>query len=187
MSVFKRIGTFLADALETIVVAGSIFAIVYLFLLQPHQVIGDSMAPNFHNNEYVLTDKISYRLRNPQRGEVIVFRSPTNIEKDFIKRIVALPHETVRLTDGKVFVNNEVLDEGKYLSKDTKTFPGSFTRESAEHKVPADAFFVLGDNRTNSQDSREFGFVAKGGIIGRSFFVYWPIDSMRLVKLDEAF
>lgn len=169
------------------VLAGAIFAIVYLFLFQPHQVVGDSMIPNFHNGEYLLTDKISYRIREPERGEVIVFKAPNDVEKDYIKRIIATPLETIKIEKGIIFVNDARLDENDYLSEGTRTFAGQNVLEGIEYKVPQDSYFVLGDNRVNSSDSREWGFVKKGAIIGRSFLVYWPLEKFRLATPDKVF
>ena len=98
MNIARHILSFLLDIVETVVVAASIFVIVYLFLVQPHQVIGDSMLPNFHNKEYILTDKISYRFKQPQRGDIVVFQSPEDKEKDFIKRLIAMPAETIEVS-----------------------------------------------------------------------------------------
>lgn len=187
MRFFRRVTSFLADTIQTFVVTAAIFVIVYLFLFQPHQVVGDSMVPNFHNSEYIITDKISYRVRSVQRGEVIIFKAPKNIEKDFIKRIIALPGERIKIEDGRVFINGHLLDESEYIPTDIKTFAGSIIREGIEYEVPQDSYFALGDNRLNSADSREWGFIKKNEIIGRSLLVYWPPNSFRLVKLDKSF
>lgn len=179
---FKKLISFFADTVQTIVVAGIIFVAIYAFLFQPHEVIGDSMFPNFKNNEFVITDKVSYRLRDPERGEVIVFKSPSDEEKDYIKRIIAQPSEKIKIEKGKIFINGEELDEAGYLAVDTRTFPGVFAQEGKELQVPQGSYFVVGDNRSNSSDSRDFGFVKKGSIIGRSFLVYWPPGEFRIVK-----
>lgn len=182
MTIFRKLASFVADTVQSFVVAGAIFAIIYLFLLQPHQVVGDSMAPNFHDGEYILTDKISYRIREPRVGEIIVFKAPTNPEKDFIKRIIGQPGERVRIKDGKVFINEEQLNEITYIPQDFKTFAGQTIREGIEYQVPRDSYFVLGDNRLNSSDSREWGFLKKDSIIGKSFIVYWPPNAFRFVN-----
>lgn len=186
MKIFKKIGSTLVDMVETLVVAGAIFAIIYLFLFQPHQVVGDSMMPNFQNNEYILTDKISYRFQPPKKGEVIVFKAPTNIERDYIKRIIAEPKETIKVEDGRLFINGQVLEEG-YIPNGVKTYPGQYIKEGVEYQIPPDTYFVLGDNRVNSSDSREWGFVKKTDIIGKSFLVYWPLQSFRLAKPGKSF
>lgn len=182
MSIFRKFASFVADTVQSFVVAGAIFAVIYLFLLQPHQVVGDSMVPNFHDGEYILTDKISYRTRMPRTGEVIVFKSPTNPEKDFIKRIIARPEDKIRIKDGKVFINGKGLNESTYIPQDFKTFAGQTIQEGVEYQVPPDSYFVLGDNRLNSSDSREWGFLKKDAIIGKSLVVYWPPNAFRFVN-----
>src|SRR3989344_8298041 len=179
MGFLKSVLSFFLDIIETIVVALCVFVIVYLFFLQPHQVIGNSMFPNFHDKEYILTDKISYRVRPPERGEVVVFKSPEDEEKDFIKRIIALPGETIRLQDGKIFINGILLNE-PYVDSNLRTPPGKFLGENQEVTVPQDTFIVFGDNRLNSSDSRSWGVVTKSEIIGKELLVYWPPNAFRL-------
>ena len=140
------------------------------------------MHPTFKDKQYVLTSLISLRLGEIKRGDVIVFQAPIDPNKDFIKRVIALPGETISLKNGEYYVNNVVLDESSYLSPDVKTYPGAFLREGQDVLVPKDEYFVSGDNRSNSSDSREWGFVANNVIIGKSFFVYWPPNEARLVK-----
>lgn len=173
VTVIKGATTFVLDFLETIVVALSIFVVVYLFLVQPHEVKGSSMEPTFHNNEYILTDKISYRLQNPHRGDVVIFKAPRNPDVDYIKRIIALPGETVRVEKGKVYVGEEELNE-PYLTDTTILFPGSVVQEGVPLTVGAEEYFVMGDNRSHSSDSREFGPIERKSIIGRAFLRYWP-------------
>jgi signal peptidase I len=168
------------DFLESIVVAASIFVVVYLFFVQPHEVKGSSMEPSFHNNEYILTDKISYRFKNPERGEVVIFKAPNNPEVDYIKRIIALPGEKVKVEKGLVYVNDQKLDE-VYLKDSTYLFPSSKMQEGVNVFVGNDELFVMGDNRPHSSDSREFGPIQKKSIVGRAFLRYWPINEIGLV------
>src|SRR3989304_8064339 len=107
----KRIGIFFLDILEVIVFAIAIFLFVYLLLLQPHKIKGDSMQPNFPDGEYLLTDKVTYRFNQPERGDVVVFEAPTNNGDEFIKRIIATPGEKVSLRQGKIYINDILLDE----------------------------------------------------------------------------
>jgi len=182
MSFFRRIGSIFLDFVETVVIALAIFVIAYLFLFQPHQVRGSSMYPNFHDSDYLLTDKISYRLSQPKRGDVIVFVAPKNEEYDYIKRIIGLPGDTVEITnDYRVKVNNEILNE-PYLPSDYQTFGGTFLAAGKSITVPQDEYFVLGDNRSHSSDSREWGFVTRKNIIGKAWFRYWPLNQMGLVS-----
>lgn len=177
----KRVVNFFLDFMETIVVALSIFVVFYLFLAQPHEIKGSSMEPTFQNNEYVLTDKISYRFIDPNRGDVIVFKAPRNPDVDFIKRIIALPGEKVKIENGHVLINENLLSE-PYLTSLTTLYPGSFIEEGTEIVVPDREFFVMGDNRAHSSDSREFGTVKRNLIIGRAFIRYWPINKFGVVS-----
>lgn len=181
MSFARKIYLILIDLVETIVIAGAIFVVIYAFLFRPFQVNGESMVPNFKNGEYILTNLITLRLFPLKRGEVIVFRAPINQEKDFIKRVIGLPGDRVSLKNGYVYVNDVKLDEN-YLPPDFRTYGGAFLAEGASVTVPVDNYFVLGDNRNFSSDSREWGFVSKGKIIGKSFIVYWPPQDFGLVQ-----
>lgn len=185
----KKLLAIFFDIVETFVVAASVFVVVYVFLLQPHQVVGNSMFPNFHDKEYILTDKISYCLNDPKRGEVVVFKSPEDAEKDFIKRVIALPNETIKVEDGQIFVNGVPLIED-YLDPNIQTPSGKFLGEGKEIKVPAGSYAVFGDNRLNSSDSRTWGFITasracgffgSSSIIGKAIFVYWPAKAAKLV------
>ena len=181
MSFARKIYLILIDLVETIVIAGAIFVVIYAFLFRPFQVNGESMFPNYKNGEYILTNLIALRLSPLKRGEVIVFRAPINQEKDFIKRVIGIPGDKVALKDGYVYVNDNKLDES-YLPSDFRTYGGAFLAEGASVTVPADNYFVLGDNRNFSSDSREWGLVSKDKVIGKSFIVYWPPQDLKLVQ-----
>ncbi len=176
----------IVDIIETIVVAAAIFIVVYLFLLQPHQVKGASMEPNFHDGEYILTDKITYRFGEPQRGDVVIFKSPTNPDVDFIKRIVALPGERIEIKNNKVIIFNNQNPDGITLSEPYEIMEpiagGSHLREGKIVKVPVGNYFVFGDNRTHSFDSREWGPLKKSEIIGKAWVRYWPLSKISLIK-----
>jgi len=185
MPFVRKIYAILIDLIETLVIAGAVFVVIYAFLFRPFQVNGQSMVPNYHNGEYILTNLISLRFGGLSRGEVIVFKAPTDIDKDFVKRVIGLPGDKVMVKEGSVHINGQKLDETSYLDPSEKTFGGSFAGEGQEIVVPEANFFVLGDNRTKSSDSREWGFVSKEKIIGKSFFVYWPISEARFVKKGQ--
>lgn len=177
---FHRLGSFFLDILEVVVLAFAIFLFSYLLLFQPHKIDGRSMEPNFHDKEFLLTDKVQYKIlkKNPARGEVIVFTPPTERDKEFIKRIIGLPGETVSIKESKVLINGTELEE-KYLRPGDLTAGATFLAEGQDVTVPENQFFVLGDNRPNSADSRYFGFVPMKDIIGRAWFVYWPPGDIR--------
>ncbi|MBI3379995.1 signal peptidase I [Candidatus Gottesmanbacteria bacterium] len=173
----RKIVNFFLDFLETIVVALSIFVVIYLFLMQPHEIKGSSMEPNFYNNQYILTDKISYRLHEPSRGDVVIFKAPIDPDQDYIKRVIGLTGDKVKVQNGSVYVNGEKLKED-YLKDPTFMFPGSFMADGVEITVPPGKLFVMGDNRPHSSDSRVFGPIPLDTIIGRAFIRYWPIDAL---------
>lgn len=140
------------------------------------------MDPTFKNKEYIMTDLISLKFNDPVRGDVIVFKSPVDPEKDYIKRVIAIPGDTVMVRDSYTYLNGKRLDESPYLASDVRTSGQKFLQEGQPFTVPPGNYIVFGDNRPYSSDSREWGLLAKKGIIGRSFFVYWPPDATRLIK-----
>jgi signal peptidase I len=173
MNILRRLGAFFLDVFQVIVFAISLFLFMYLLLFQPHKVKGDSMQPNYPNAEYLLTDKVTYRFNEPKRGDVIVFKPPPAPEDEYIKRIIGLPGDRVKVEGGKVYINSKVLRED-YLSSTLYTSGGTFLPDGDEITVPKDNYFVMGDNRPYSSDSRSWGFVPKANITGRAWFIYWP-------------
>lgn len=175
-------GGLIIDLTETLVIGFSLFLVVYLFFMQPHQVNGHSMDPNFQTGEYVLTDKISYRFRKPIRGEVIVFHAPSSAHCqegtgcDFIKRIIGLPGEQIEVKNNGIYVNNVKLDEA-YIPPGFETTAGQYTRDKVI-VLNSDEYFVSGDNRPYSSDSRAWGPITFDEIVGRAFFIYWPPSAM---------
>lgn len=191
-SFFESIGEFFLEITQSIVIVISILLIVYLFFAQPHQVNGLSMYPMFDNGDYLLTDKISYRTGKPKRGDVVVFRAPesaqcpTGTGCDFIKRMIGLPGETIEVKENGFFINGEKLEE-PYVSKENQTFAGVFTSRGSITLGP-DEYFVSGDNRLHSSDSRSWGPITSKEIVGKAFFRYWPIKNGGfLVKAHYAF
>jgi len=180
--ILRKIYSFFVDILQTLLLAAAVFLVIYVFLFRPFQVNGNSMHPNFFDKEYVLTNIIGLRLKDPKLGDVIVFKSPADPDKDYIKRVIGIPGDKVLIKDGKVYLNGRMLDESSYLDPSINTHAGSFIKEDEEITATKDGYFVLGDNRPYSSDSREWGFVAKSDIIGESFFVYWPLKSMGLIR-----
>lgn len=182
MEILKKIYNIFIDIAQTFLMAASIFLVIYIFILRPFQVSGDSMYPTFKNGEYILTNLIGLRFSTPERGDVIVFKAPTDNEKDFIKRIIGIGGDSVMLKEGRVYLNGSVLDESAYLASDVRTYPGSFLLENQSTTVPEGSYFVMGDNRPFSSDSREWGYLPGKDLEGVSFFVYWPLNSMRVIN-----
>lgn len=178
---FQNLGYHLVDFIQTLVVFGAIFSVIYLFVAQPHRVSGNSMFPTFHNGDYILTDKLSYRLRSPKKGDVIVLKNPKNESQDFIKRIIAGSGDTVKVDSGRVYLNG-VLKTESFLQTSVYTNSGNFLRDGQSYNVTDDQFIVMGDNREHSSDSREWGVVKTNEIVGKVFFRYWPPQALGLYQ-----
>jgi signal peptidase I len=161
----------LREIVETVLLTVAIFLLVNAATGR-FRIEGASMEPNLHDSEYVLIDKISYRLHAPERGDVIVFERQGN-ERDYIKRVIGLPGDTVQVSGGQVLVNGRALDE-PYLST-------PMLNDMPARQIEADRYFVMGDNRNNSSDSRSFGSIAAPDIVGRAWLVYWPPSEWTVV------
>lgn len=182
VEILRKIYYFLLDTIQTILITASVFMILYAFVIQPNQVSGSSMYPTFQDKEYLLSYLLDVRFDKYQRGDVVVFRSPVELEKLYIKRVIALPGDHVMVSDGKVLLNGEELDESVYLSPDVYTNPGSFLQDGIEKIVPSGAIVVMGDNRQYSSDSREWGFLAKDRVVGRSIMRFFPFDKAHVIR-----
>lgn len=139
------------------------------------------MEPNFHNGDYLIVDEISYRLGDPQRGEVVVFKYPMNPSQRYIKRLIGLPGETVEITNGKINVYDkngvpQIIDELDYLSESVQTFGDSAIQ------LTDSEYFVLGDNRAASSDSRRWGTLPRENIIGRVLLRVWPFAALAMIE-----
>ncbi len=183
---FTRLTMVVVDLIEALVIGVSIFLVVYLFLMQPHQVSGHSMDPNLNNSDYLLTDKVSYRFNGPERGDIVVFHAPDGANCvagtgcDYIKRVIGLPGEKVEVKDSSIYINDAKLTES-YLPAGTMTHPGDFTRDRAITLGPQE-YFVAGDNRGQSSDSRVWGPILPEMIVGRAFFRYLPVQEMGMIE-----
>lgn len=190
---WRRARSLALELVETLVLAALIFFAVRA-LAQNFRVEGSSMEPGLHDGQYLLVNKavylkinldrlhsflpfidagdepVRFLFRAPQRGDVIVFRFPRDPERDFIKRIIGVPGDTVEMRDGAVYVNGVQLHE-PYISGDSRS-------DFAPVVVPEKSYFVLGDNRSNSSDSRSWGFVPEANIIGQAMFSYWPLSEI---------
>ena len=188
---FKRLGGFFLDISEVVVFAIGIFFFVYLLIMRPHKIDGESMMPNFLNAEYLLTEKVSYYLHRPQRGDVVVLRPPPSqsTDSEYIKRIIGLPGETLGLSGGRVYINGQLLNE-PYIASDVQTLGGTFLADNTDFVVPDSQYFLMGDNREHSSDSRYWGPVPLNlspntqleGINGRAWIIYWPLSQIGVTK-----
>jgi len=179
----KKFLLFTWEIIKIIIIALVIVVPIRYFLFQPFFVKGQSMEPNFENGDYLIVDEISYRFRNPQRGEVVVFKYPNNPSQRYIKRIIGLPGETIEITDGQIVIFNDdgkkVLDEEDYLAF------LSFTPGNVKITLGDNEYFVLGDNRIASSDSRRWGPLPKENIIGRVVIRAWPFATLSKIELPN--
>ena len=183
----KKILRFVLEFIQSIVLALSVFVLLYFFVMQPNEVKGSSMLPNFEDGEFLLTDKITYQFkRDPARGDVVVFKAPPSEpcaadECEYIKRVIGLPGDTVMVKNNSVYLNGEILIED-FLPNSFVTEPPSILREGRVAVIPLCEYLLLGDNRSHSRDGREFGPVPRESIVGRAFFKYWPVSSLGLIE-----
>jgi signal peptidase I len=181
MSFFRKFIKVVYEFVEAFVISASVFVVVYLFLMQPHQVKGSSMYPTFRDKEYLLTDKVTYKRIEPNFGDVIVFKAPVNENFDFIKRVIAVPGQTVMIKNEHVYIDGELLDE-YYISDDVITNTGQFLQEGRSYTVQPGEVMAFGDNREHSSDSRDWGPVPDDNIVGRVFFRYWPTNVVGVIS-----
>ena len=177
LAAMKKFGLFIFEIVKVVLISLAIILPVRMFLVQPFYVEGASMEPNFYDKEYLIIDELSYRFHAPARGEVVVFRNPDNNKQYYIKRVIGLPGETVEILNGKVSINGKELNE---------TYIDNLSGQSfAQLTVGQDEYFVLGDNRPVSRDSRVFQALPKKLIIGRVWFRGWPVDRISTFNLPE--
>lgn len=169
------VAVFVLEVLQIVIISAAIIIPIRYFLIQPFYVKGASMEPNFYDHEYLIIDELSYRLREPLRGEIVVFRYPRDESQFFIKRIIGLPGETVEITDAHVVIYNEENPNGKALDEDAY-LDGALTQGKKKITLAADEYYVLGDNRDESLDSRSFGPVKKEEFIGRVWVRGLPLS-----------
>lgn len=172
----------IVELIEFIAIVFAILMIIRVFVAEPHKVSGSSMIPNFHDGDYIITNKLAGRVSTPVRGEVLILHDPLDKNKVFIKRVIGLPTETIKISSGKVYINDQRLEE-PYLPQGTVTREQNFLRNEVEKTIPEGNYFVMGDNRGNSSDSRDWGFLEKDLIIGQAFLRYWPLDKMMLITI----
>ena len=179
-SVLAAIAGFIFSSIEAIIVALAISVVLYLFFMTPHEVVGESMFPTYHNGEHLIANKIVYSYSKPKRGDVVIFKY--SAEQDFIKRIIGMPGDVVALKDGRYYINGVILDESAYLNNTVYTSGGEYLREGEETTVPEKMYFVSGDNRPHSSDSRAFGPIGVNEIKGKVWLIYFPMDRFRTEK-----
>ena len=178
----KKIINTLLEFFELTLIGALVFVIVYIFIGQLLEVSGNSMEPTFHDKEQIVAEKLTINISNINRGDVVIFNDPTEKDKLVIKRVVGLPNEKIKIENGSIYIDGNLLEE-TYLSKDTYTNLkyNHKLKEGEEYEIGKDSYIVLGDNRDNSRDSREWGALHRNSIIGRALLVYYPLKDIGLV------
>jgi signal peptidase I len=166
------IGVWLRD----LIISLAISAFIIIFLYQPVKVEGTSMMPSLEDQERIFVNKFVYRLEPIERGDIVVFRYPRDPSKSYIKRVIGVDGDHIRIDGGEVYVNGQLLDESYVPAEysDTRSYP--------EVVVPPQSYYVLGDHRSMSNDSRDFGAVNQSYIYGKAVFGYWPMDKLGRVR-----
>lgn len=169
------------EYVETLIGAAILAVLIMTFVARAFTVDGPSMLPTLQDGQRLLVDRLTYRFQEPQRGDVVVFRYPANARQHFIKRIIAVPGDQVLISRGTVYVNGVALEE-PYIA-------GPMFGSFGPVIVPPDSYFVLGDNRNNSEDSRDrrVGFVPRANIVGRAIWRYWPLTEMSILRTPATF
>jgi signal peptidase I len=181
------------DWAESIIIAFILAMVIRTFLVQAFKIPTGSMRPTLLEGDIILVNKFIYgakipftdsrlpAVRQPRRGDVVVFIYPENPQKDFIKRLIGLPGETVEIKNGTIYINDKPLLDPMFSSIYYYN-RGDYGRESRKITVPADSFFVMGDNSASSQDSRYWGFVPYKNVLGNAILIYWPPQRIRMVR-----
>lgn len=174
-TVSKTGGHMLGEIIESVAIAVILAIVIRVFLFQPFYIPSGSMEPTLMINDRIIVSKLNYRITDPDRGDVIVFKYPVNPKRDFIKRVIGLPGETVQITDSKLYVDGKLLEQPFLPHGLTYGDFGPIT-------VPEDQYFMMGDNRNNSEDSRVWGTLPRDNIIGKAVFVYWPFPRASVIR-----
>lgn len=167
------LGEEIKDWVVSILIAVVLAFFIRYFIVELYMVEGPSMRPTLVNSERLVVNKFIYRFKQPERGEILVFKYPRDQSRDFIKRVIAIPGDTIEVKEGRVFVNGQLLNENYILERTRGSYPLS--------TVPEGHIFVMGDNRNNSEDSRfkDVGFVPYSLIKGKAVMVFWPLDHIK--------
>ena len=173
----SKVLEFVGELIHVVIISLAIIVPIRYFLIQPFYVKGASMEPNFYDHEYLIIDEISYRFDGPERDDIVVFRYPNDPRQFFIKRIIALPGERIKVSGGQITLYDADHPEGRML--DESPYLGQvFTSGEKDISLSGDEYFLMGDNRAASLDSRIFGPVPRSFIVGRVWFRGWPPEKM---------
>ena len=173
---------FSIESIKIVILSLIVIAGIRMFIMQPFFVSGKSMEPNFHDGDYLIVDEISYRIGEPKRGDVIIFHYPNDPSEYYIKRIVALPGEKIGINENEIKIYNVENPEGFKLSEELYIPENTITTGTYTRELKNDEYYVLGDNRIASADSRVWGVLEKHFIVGRAWIRAWPFDNLSVFK-----
>jgi len=168
-------GRFMREVLESVIIAVLLAVLIKVFLFQNFIIPSESMVPTLQIGDTIYINKLTYKFSDPQRGDVIVFKYPVDPKRDFVKRVIGLPGETVQVKNSKVLVDAKEIDQ-PYLPQGLKY--GDY----GPFKIPRGEYFVMGDNRSNSSDSRVWGTLPRENILGKAMFIYWPVKRIMILQ-----
>ncbi|MFC1666634.1 signal peptidase I [Candidatus Omnitrophota bacterium] len=177
-----RMRYFIKEWIEPVVIAVILALIIRAFVVQAFKIPTGSMRPTLIEGDRILVNKFIYKFKEPERGDVIVFRSPEDKKKDFIKRLIGLPGENIEISNGTVLIDDKAADEDSVIRERYYYNRGAFGKDDQVTLIPKDAYYVLGDNSISSRDSRYWGFMPKKYLKGKAFLIYWPPTRIRLLK-----
>lgn len=177
-----RMRYFIKEWVEPVIIAVILALIIRTFIVQAFKIPTGSMRPTLIEGDRILVNKFIYKFKKPERGDVIVFLSPEDKKKDFIKRLVGLPEENVKIAHGSILINDKIVETDSVMRERYYYNAGNFGEEDKTITVPEDAYYVLGDNSISSRDSRYWGFLPKKYLIGKAFLIYWPPTRIRLIR-----
>jgi len=168
------------ENVKSLIIAFLLAMFVRTFFVQAFKIPSSSMVPTLKVGDRLLANKILYKFREPKRGEIIIFKYPLNPRKDFVKRLIALPEEEVKIKEGKIFIDGKPVKNS--LIENRYYYDNGLYGVKFPARIPENCYYVLGDNSANSKDSRYWGFVPEKNLVGKPMFIYWPLKRIRIIR-----
>jgi len=178
----KKVKREIREWAESIIIAFILAMIIRTFVVQAFKIPSGSMRPTFIEGDRILVNKFVYRFKDPERGDILVFKYPEDMKKDFVKRLIAVGGETIEIRDGNVYINDQLVEDPHIIREIFYYNRGRYGKSDRKIAIPQNSYFVLGDNSSSSRDSRYWGFVPKKNLLGKAFFIYWPINRIKTAK-----
>ncbi len=184
-SFFSEVKSFFFETIKVVILSLIVIVGIRSFVMQPFFVSGQSMEPNFHDGDYLIVDELSYKFGDPSRGDIIIFHYPNDVRLFYIKRIIGLPGEKIEITNNIITIFNSENPEGMKLDEDLYIPSDKIILRDYVKELKNDEYYVLGDNRVASADSRVWGVLKKNFIVGRAWIRAWPFDSISVFEKIE--